>query len=95
MIKNILLITSFCTLLVLFGCSVKYKVVGGFDDYNESFIGNVDHNLLAGTGHIEAIGQQSRIKCTGDSYVTYFLLCLLAVPGKEARLQCDAQMAED
>jgi S1-C subfamily serine protease len=52
-------------------CSVKYKVVGSFDNYNEVFIGEVDHNLLAGRGHIIAEGKNSKIRCEGDSFVTY------------------------
>ena len=84
-IKYILPIASVCGLLVLSGCSVKYKVVGGFDDYNEVFIGNVDHNLLAGTGHIEATGQQSKMKCTGDSYVTYIPPASLGCAGQRGK----------
>lgn len=42
------------TALSLVGCSVKYKAVGSFDDFNEVFVGDVDHNLLAGSAYIVA-----------------------------------------
>ena len=55
---------------ILQGC-IKYKVVGSFDDYNEVVMGDIDANLLSGTGHIVAEGKNFGIKCEGDSYVTY------------------------
>ena len=68
---------SSCVILVILvvafsaGCSVKYKAIGSFDDYNEVFVGDVDHNILAGTGRIVAETKNSKIKCEGDSVVTY------------------------
>lgn len=67
MSKNIFLI---CLVLIISSCA-KYKVVGKFNNFNEVFIGDIDHNLLAGRGAIEAVGQRSGIRCTGVSYVTY------------------------
>jgi len=56
--------------IIFSGCAT-YKVVGKFENYDEIFIGDIDHNLLAGKGAIEATAQKSGIKCTGVSYVTY------------------------
>lgn len=56
---------------LLCSCSIKYKVVGSFDDYNEVIVGDIDHNLLAGHSRIVAVGKNSKIRCEGDSYVTY------------------------
>jgi S1-C subfamily serine protease len=55
----------------LLSCTAKYKVVGCFDDYNEVFIGDVTSNLLTGTGHVVAVGKNSKMVCEGDSVVTY------------------------
>lgn len=71
------------------GCSVKYPVVGYFDNYNEVFKGIVNHNLLSGGGVIEAQGEVTKVKCKGDSVVT-------GIPGMGckgqsgvAKLYCD------
>jgi len=63
----------FIPLLALFtsGCAVTYKAVGSFDNYNEVFVGTVEANLLSGTGRIVAETKNSKIKCEGQSYVTY------------------------
>lgn len=53
------------------GCSVKYKAVGSFDDYNEVFIGDVVGDPMSGTGYIVAETQNSKIKCEGQSHLTY------------------------
>lgn len=55
----------------LAGCSVKYKAVGSFDDYNEVFVGEIDHDLLAGSAYIVAETKNSKIRCEGQSYVTH------------------------
>ena len=76
---------------VLFaGCSVKYKAIGSFDDYNEVFIGDVDHNLLAGSAYIVAETKHSKIKCEGQSYVTYIPPFSLGCAGQrgKAPLRC-------
>ena len=57
--------------LSLAGCSVKYKAVGSFDDYNEVFIGEVVGDPMSGTGYIVAEAQNSKIKCEGQSHTTY------------------------
>lgn len=76
--------------LVLTGCSVKYKAVGSFDDYNEVFVGDVDHNLLAGSAYIVAETKNSKIRCEGQSYVTYIPPLSLGCAGQrgEAPLRC-------
>lgn len=57
------------TCVGLGGCA-QYKVVGAFDDYNEIFVGDVQHNLLVGHAHIVAKGEVTGLTCEGDSYVT-------------------------
>lgn len=53
--------------IALSGCSVKYKAVGAFDDYNETFYGEVDHNLMGGaTFKVETLN--SKIGCDGIAY---------------------------
>ena len=69
----------------LCSCSVKYKVVGSFDDYNEVFAGDVDANLLTGHGHIVAVGKNSKIKCEGESYVTYIPPLSLGCAGQRGK----------
>lgn len=53
----------------LAGCA-QYKVVGAFDDYNEIFVGDVQHNLLVGHAHIVAKGEVTGLVCEGESHVT-------------------------
>ncbi len=76
--------------LFLAGCSVKYKAIGSFDDYNEVFLGEVDHNLLAGSAYIVAETKNSKIKCEGQSYVTYIPPLSLGCAGQrgKAPLRC-------
>lgn len=56
---------------VLVSCSVKYHLVGTFDNYNQVFIGNIDSNLLAGTAHIVVSAKDTGVTCEGDSHITY------------------------
>ncbi len=76
--------------VLLAGCSVKYKAIGSFDDYNEVFLGDVDHNLLAGSAYIVAETKNSKIKCEGQSYVTYIPPFSLGCAGQrgKAPLRC-------
>jgi hypothetical protein len=60
--KKIILIL--CALLILSGC-VSYKAVGKFDNNTDIFIGNVNHNLMAGGGKYEFTGVNSNINCSG------------------------------
>jgi len=59
-----------CALLVLialFGISgcVSYKAVGKFDNNEEFWIGNVNHNLMMGGGKYEFTGVSSNVNCSG------------------------------
>lgn len=72
-------------LLIVGSCTAKYKVVGGFDDYNEVFVGDVDHNLLTGTGRIVAVGKNSSIRCEGDSMVTYIPPLAIGCAGQRGK----------
>jgi S1-C subfamily serine protease len=76
--------------ITLAGCSVQYKAVGSFDDYNEVFVGHVDHNVLTGSAFIAAETKNSRIRCEGQSYVTYIPPLSLGCAGQrgEAPLRC-------
>lgn len=89
---RILRTTIFLSLatVLLAGCSVKYKAIGSFDDYNEVFIGDVDHNLLTGSAYIVAETKNSKIKCEGQSYVTYIPPFSLGCAGQrgKAPLRC-------
>lgn len=69
-----LLAGLFATAVLLAGCSVKYPVVGAFDDYNEVFIGEVDHNLVSGTASIQVEGKNSGLQCKGNSRVLHIPL---------------------
>ncbi len=52
-------------------CTVKYPVVGYFNDFNEVFLGDVNHDLNRGTAFIEVKAENSGIRCAGDSRVNY------------------------
>jgi S1-C subfamily serine protease len=86
---NNYLLPFFLFLVICCGCTVKYPVVGYFDNYNEVFKGIVDANLLTGGGVIEVQGEVTKLKCRGDSVVT-------SIPGigckgqsGVAKLYCD------
>lgn len=64
---RVAIFTAAC--FALAGCA-QYKVVGAFDDYNEIFVGDVQHNLLVGRAHIVAKGEVTGLVCEGDSHVT-------------------------
>lgn len=59
------------TLLIGCGGVVRYKAVGSFDDFNEVFLGDVVHDLGAGTTKIVAQTMNAGIRCEGASYVTH------------------------
>ena len=74
-----------CVLAVaISGCSIKYKALGSFDDFNETFIGDLDHNLLNGTAVITA-STKSGIKCDGNSYITYIPPMSLGCAGQRGK----------
>ena len=55
----------FLSIVFLTNCSVKYKVVGKYEDFNEVFIGTVDSNLMTGTSTINIESNPSKRKCFG------------------------------
>lgn len=57
--------------VVLSGCSAHYPVVGSFDDFDEVLYGTVDHNLANGTAYVQLEGKVAKMKCAGNSQVTY------------------------
>jgi S1-C subfamily serine protease len=66
MLKTTLLFSLAITMLA--GCSVKYKAVGAFDNFNEVFIGEVDHNLMGGGATFFVETKNANIKCDGIAY---------------------------
>ena len=83
----------FLSIVFLTNCSVKYKVVGKYEDFNEVFIGTVDSNLMTGTSTINVESNPSKRKCFGNSRVTYippisFIIPICAGQKGVATLQC-------
>jgi len=68
-------LVHYCFLLIFIiittGCVASYKAVGYSEDYNEVFVGEVNANLLSGSGTFKLEGQITGIKCEGASTVTY------------------------
>ncbi len=76
------------------GCSLKYPVVGSFNNYNEVFKGQVEANIMTGTGHIEAKGEVTGVKCIGFAKTTYIPPISFILPVCEGQrgistLKCD------
>ena len=57
--------------LIVSSCTVKYKVVGKYEEFKEVFIGTVDSNLLTGTSLIRVETNPSKMKCEGTSKITH------------------------
>lgn len=55
-------------ILFITGCTTTYKAVGSFNDYNETFIGEVSHNLMGGGATFVVETQNSKIRCDGVAY---------------------------
>ena len=55
---------------MLSACSVTFPVVGGYDAYNEVLKGTGTSNMR-GSGHFEIEGQVSKVRCTGQAFITY------------------------
>lgn len=80
-------------LLTCNACTVKYPVVGSFEEYNEVFKGNVVADLSKGTAYIEVEGKVSNVRCYGNAKVTYIPLISYFLPVCEgqsgiANLRC-------
>ena len=73
------------------GCSVNYKMVGQFDDYNELIVGDLNHDLLIGVAQITAKGERTGVTCKGQSRVTYIPPLSLGCAGQRgtAKLNCE------
>jgi hypothetical protein len=62
------LIAIAIVLISLTGC-ITYKAVGKFENYDEVFIGNVNHRiLLGGGGTFDITAVNSGVSCTGTAY---------------------------
>ncbi|MEC9344832.1 MAG: serine protease [Pseudomonadota bacterium] len=80
-------------------CTAKYPITGSFDDHNEVFQGEIDHNLMNGTAFIEVKAERSGLRCSGHSRVLHipasnhlagaFLIPYCAGQRGDARLRCD------
>ncbi len=79
------IVAMMISLLFVGSCTVKYMAVGSFDDFDEIFVGTVDHNLATGTAHIVAVAKNSKITCEGDSMVTYIPPLSLGCAGQRGR----------
>ena len=77
--KQILLIIFFG--LILSNCTVKYKVVGKYEEFNEVFIGTVNSDLMTGTSVIEVETVPSKMKCNGNSRITFIPASNYLIPG--------------
>ena len=65
---------SLILIILSTGCAVhypKFPAVASFNDYNEVFKGYVVLNPRTATSYIEAEGQVTKIKCSGNSRITY------------------------
>jgi S1-C subfamily serine protease len=91
------LLVSALLISVLTGCSIKYKAVGKFVNHNEVFVGDIDHDMIAGQADIVLRGENSGLFCRGQSYVTYIPPFALGCSGQrgKADLSCeDGRTAE-
>ncbi len=81
----------FLIAILLSACTVRYKMVGKFDNYNELIQGDLVHDLLAGVAQISAETEKTGIKCDGSSRVTYVPPFSMGCNGQKgiARLRCD------
>ena len=72
-------------------CSVNYKVAGSFENANEVFRGDINHNLLIGEAEVVATGENSGIVCKGRSYVTHKPVLALGCAGQRGKVDmtCD------
>jgi S1-C subfamily serine protease len=77
--KKLILVLLFGLLIT--GCTVKYKVVGKYEDFNEVFIGSVDSDLVTGTSFIEVETVPSKMKCTGSSRIVHIPASNYIIPG--------------
>jgi len=73
------------------GCSINYKVAGSFENANEVFRGDINHNLLVGEADVVAKGENSGIVCKGRSYVTHTPVLALGCAGQRGKVDmtCD------
>jgi S1-C subfamily serine protease len=69
------------SIILLNSCTVQYKVVGKFEDFNEVFKGQISHDLMHGIGHIEVESSPSKRTCTGSSRVTFIPASNYLIPG--------------
>jgi len=67
--------------LLLGGCTTTYQVVGKYEEFNEVFIGTVNSDLMNGTAFIEVETVPSKMKCTGDSRITFVPASNYIIPG--------------
>ena len=66
---------------LLTNCTVKYNVVGKYEEFNEVFIGTVNSDLMTGTAVIEVETVPSKMKCNGNSKITFIPASNYFIPG--------------
>lgn len=72
--RKIIIMMLLVAVASLYGCTVKYPVVGVLADNtadNNMLYGTVEHNLAMGTAYIVMQGEKPKIKCSGTSQVIY------------------------
>ena len=81
--KKILIRFLWLLVLGLFvsNCTVKYKVVGKYEEFNEVFIGSVNSDLMTGTAVIEVETVPSKMKCAGSSKIVFIPASNYFIPG--------------
>lgn len=77
--KKILFLSLLCFFIT--NCTVKYKVVGKYEEFNEVFIGTVNSDLMTGTAVIEVETVPSKMKCNGNSRITFIPASNYFIPG--------------
>jgi S1-C subfamily serine protease len=55
------------------GCTVTYKAVATFDNFNEVLLGTVNANLMTGGGEFQIEGKNTKIRCKGRSNPPHYI----------------------
>ena len=64
------------------GCTVTYKAVGTYDNFNEVLLGTVNADLMTGGGEFEMEGKNTKIRCNGRSNPPHYVPSSLSCAGQ-------------
>ncbi len=80
-------VTVMCAIAVvaISGCTITYKAVGRFDDYNEVFIGDVQHTIFKGGASFSVESKNSNIRCEGTAFPPYYYPSMIGCAGQRGR----------